>query len=77
MASNVIITDRARTQLDDYVAYVLLIKENPQAAGAILQDALATGDLLLDVADSLNYCADEDLRALGYVIQERTKQCLM
>ena len=66
MVSNVIITNRAQRQLEDYIAYVLLIKENPQAATSILDDALATRDILINVADSLKLCDDEELRSLGY-----------
>ena len=66
MVSKVIITNRAQSQLEDYTAYILLIKENPEAANAVLEDALATRDELLKVADSLRLCDDEDLAALGY-----------
>ncbi len=66
MVSNIIMTRRAQDQLEDYVAYILLIKENPQAAKAILDDALETRNTLMDIAESLKLCDDEDLRALGY-----------
>lgn len=42
MVSRVVITNYAQKQLDEYVAYVLLIKENPQAAKAITADARNT-----------------------------------
>ena len=66
MVSKVIMTRRAQEQLEDYVAYVLLIKENPQAAKSILDDALETRNTLIVVAESLKLCDDEDLHALGY-----------
>jgi len=66
MVSKVVITRRAQEQLDDYVLYVLLEKGNAQAAGSILDDAERTKASLLNVAESLRYCEDEDLKALGY-----------
>ena len=66
MVSKVIMSRYAQQQLDNHVLYVLLEKGNPQAAKSITQDALKTRDTLLDVADSLRYLDDEDLKALGY-----------
>ena len=66
MVSRVVITDYARNQLDESVLYILLEKKNPQAAKALTTDARLTRKRLLDVADSLRDCDDEDLKALGY-----------
>lgn len=66
MVSKVITSPYAQRQLDDYVLYVLLEKGNPQAAKNITLDALRTRDTLLNIADSLRYCDDEELKALGY-----------
>ena len=66
MVSKVVITERAQAQLEEHVLYVLLVKQNPDAAKAVTNDAKKTGRILLDVADSLRYCEDEDLKALGY-----------
>lgn len=66
MVSKVIISDYAQQQLENYVLYVLLEKENPQAAKSVTADALHTRDRLLDVAKSLRFLEDKDLAALGY-----------
>ena len=66
MVSKVIISNYAMQQLDSYVLYVLLEKNNPQAAKSVTEDALATRNRLLDVADSLPLLEDKELSSLGY-----------
>lgn len=66
MVSKVIISNLAQQQLDSYVLYILLEKNNPQAAKRVTEDALNTRDRLLDTADSLRFLDDEELAALGY-----------
>lgn len=66
MVSKVIISNLAQQQLDSYVLYILLEKNNPQAAKSVTEDALNTRDRLLDTADSLRFLDDEELAALGY-----------
>lgn len=66
MVSRVIMTDLAQSQLDSYIDYLLIEKSSPQAAKAIKDDALLTVEALLLSADTLAYCDDDDLTALGY-----------
>ena len=66
MVSKVIISPHAQQQLENYVLYVLLEKENAQAAKSITEDALITKNRLLDIADNLRYLDDKDLADLGY-----------
>ena len=66
MVSKVIISSLAQQQLDSYVLYILLEKNNPQAAKSVTKDALNTRDRLLNTADSLRFLEDEELAALGY-----------
>lgn len=61
MVSKVIISPHAQQQLENYVLYVLLEKENAQAAKSITEDALITKNRLLDIADNLRYLDDKDL----------------
>ncbi len=66
MVSEILITDLAKQMLDDYIAYLAFVKNSHQAARAVYQDAKETAQRLLLVAESLHYCADEDLRKMGY-----------
>lgn len=66
MVSKVIISPHAQQQFENYVLYVLLEKENAQAAKSITEDALITKNRLLDIADNLRYLDDKDLADLGY-----------
>ena len=66
MISKVIMTKRASEQLNKYVKYIKKRFKNDSAASSVLQDARDTKATLLNVADSLKYCEDTDLRAPGY-----------
>lgn len=66
MACNVVMTRLAQRQLAQHVAYIRVHLKNPQAAKAVTEDARETKKALLTVAESLDYCGDPDLRALGY-----------
>ena len=66
MVSKVVITRRAQQHLRSYVGYILRQFKNKQAADAVMKDARETRDALLNVADSLAYCPDPELAALGY-----------
>ena len=61
-----IISPKALSQLDSYVDYILNTLMNPQAAMALLQDAIETRSLLARCAGSLGYCAHPVLKAEGY-----------
>ena len=62
----VILSNRAKGQLNDYVNYIQYTLLNDQAANAVLDDALDTIEKLKLVADSLRYCDDPDLRERRY-----------
>lgn len=68
MVSEVIITELAQNQLDSFIEYLLFDLSSPQAAKSLKEDALLTADTLINVADTLSYCYDEDLKSLGYRI---------
>ena len=55
MVSKVIISPHAQQQLENYVLYVLLEKENAQAAKSITEDALITktGFLILQTISGI------------------------
>lgn len=63
---HVIVTDGAYDDLDIFVAYLLLVKKNDQAAGNLLDDFNNTISQLETVAGSLKLDDDPDLAALGY-----------
>ena len=66
MVSEVIISELAMNMLDDYIAYLLFEKKSEQAAKNLIMDARESKDKQLNVAESLRYCNDEDLKRLGY-----------
>ena len=68
MISKVQMTRLAQGQLGEYVGYIKRKFKNPQAAKAVTTDARETRKALLNVAESLDYCNDPALRALGYRI---------
>lgn len=68
MISKVQMTRLAQSQLAQHVGYIKNKFKNPQAAKAITTDAKETKVALLNVAESLDYCKDPDLRTLGYRI---------
>ena len=66
MVSKVRMTRLAQSQLAQHVGYIKNKFKNPHAAKAVTTDAKETKAELLNVAESLSYCYDPDLRALGY-----------
>lgn len=75
---NVIITPKALSQLDSYIAYLLETLLNEQAARSVWQDAMDTRKELETAAGSLRYCSNRKLRALGYhLIQFRRHRYVM
>jgi len=55
MGYKVVVTLDAEADLDSFVSYLLLEKQNPQAAGNLLDDFEETKNMLADVATSLKY----------------------
>ena len=68
MAFEVIFSELAEKQADTFVNYLIHIKKNPQAAINLLEDFDDTKEALALVADSLGYCRDPELKAMGYRI---------
>ncbi len=66
MGYKVIISDHANSQFDDFLRYLLFNLKNEQAALKLLEDAEDTMEALSSIAGSLDYCRDDDLRAMGY-----------
>ena len=66
MVSDVIISRYAQEQLRKYGSYLKYEKMNSQAADALMDDVIQTQHRLLNVAASLSYLKDRDLRMLGY-----------
>ena len=62
----VIISPKALSQLEEYIAYIRYSLLNDQAAKAVWDDAVETAEKLETVAGSLKFCDDPDLKALGY-----------
>lgn len=62
----VVLSDLAKSQLNDYVNYIQYTLLNDQAAGAVLDDALETIDQLKISAGSLKLCENPELNKLGY-----------
>ena len=66
MDYNVVITSDAEKDLDSFIHYLLFEKKNEQAASSVLDDFEKTKQILSVVAGSLNYCANSQLKRLGY-----------
>lgn len=66
MDYEVVLTDKARVQLDHMIGYILLELKNEQAALNVMEDAEETKLRLSRVAESLKLCDDPALRNLGY-----------
>ncbi|MCM1091036.1 MAG: type II toxin-antitoxin system RelE/ParE family toxin [Butyrivibrio sp.] len=62
----VILTDKAQTQVQNILDYIFYELENPQAAYNIEQDMRETINRLPHIAKSLKLCDDPKLRAQGY-----------
>lgn len=66
MDYEVIVSEKAQSQLDQFVYYILVELGNKQAAQNMLTDAEETKIRLSHVAHSLKLCDNSRLRALGY-----------
>lgn len=66
MEYEVIISDRAQAQLDQFIFYILVKLGNEQVAQNVLNDAEETKTKLSHIAGSLKLCDNPKLRALGY-----------
>ena len=66
MISKVVMTRRAQDHLRKFIGYIRKQFKNEQAAKAVMADAKETRNALLLVAESLSYCPDPELAALGY-----------
>lgn len=66
MVYNVVITEDAEADLDQYISYLLFVKKNKQAAKNLLDDFEATIRTLEIAAGSLKPCDNIKLKELGY-----------
>ena len=63
---NVVTSPKALSQLEEYIDYIRHTLFNKQAAASVWSDALETVGKPENVAGSLSYCDDPDLKELGY-----------
>lgn len=68
MGYDVIFSNLAEEQIQQFVDYLINTKKNIQAARNLMNDIEDTKESLSLIADSLGYCKDKDLRAKGYKI---------
>ncbi len=66
MAYKVLITDEAEADFDRFIYYICYVLKNRQAAGSVIDDFEISKDKLSDMAGSLPYCLNPNLKALGY-----------
>ena len=66
MEYKVVMTTDAEEDLDRFIRYLLLEKQNSQAASDLLIDFEETRNTLANVAGSLKLCDNPRLNALGY-----------
>lgn len=68
MDYEVIISEKAESQLDQFIRHILVVLCNEQAAASVLDDAEKTKERLSRVAGSLKLCDNPKLHTLGYRI---------
>jgi cell fate (sporulation/competence/biofilm development) regulator YlbF (YheA/YmcA/DUF963 family) len=68
MEYEVIISDLAQAQLDEYLHYIVYELKNEQAAKSVLEDFHKTRITLERVAGSLKESENDRLRELGYKV---------
>jgi plasmid stabilization system protein ParE len=66
MVFEVLITNLAESQLNDFVDYILQEFQNVSAAKSVWDDATQAMSRLADAADSLVLCENETLAKYGY-----------
>lgn len=75
---NVIISENAKDQLENYIGYIQNVLKNGQAAENVWKDAVETAKVLSQAANSLEYCSDPELKSLGYrIIRMRRHRYVM
>lgn len=72
------ITDRALSQLEQYIEYIRYELGNPTAAENLWRDAVSTADELSRTAGNLAFCYHPKLRKHGYrVVSFRSHRYVM
>ncbi len=66
MAYKVVVLPAAQMRLEKYIAYTKDILKNKTAAKNIAKDARATKKRLSEKATLFQYCANDELAAMGY-----------
>ena len=66
MDYKVIVTTDAEADLEKFILYLLVEKQNEQAARSLLNDFEETKDILARVASSLKLCDNPKLKKMGY-----------
>lgn len=66
MDYRVVVTAEAEEDLNQFIQYLLLEKQNEQAAKNVLDDFEETVGILKHVAGSLKLCDNPRLQSLGY-----------
>ena len=67
MAYKVIVTKVAEADLDNFLRYLINVKENPQAAQNVLDDFEMTIERLALIAGSLKFCDNPKLKMFWYL----------
>lgn len=62
----IIMAPRAQELLDEYLFYILTEYQDPGTVDRVSNDALKTIDTLKNVAGSLSFLQDPELRSMGY-----------
>lgn len=66
MDYRIVITSNAEADLDEFIKYLIFMKQSEQAAKNLLNDFVKTTNNLRNVAESLQYCDNPKLKQLGY-----------
>ena len=66
MDYRVVVTAEAEEDLNQYIQYLLFVKNNKQAAKNLLNDLEDSVEVLKHVAGSLKMCDNPRLQSLGY-----------
>ena len=66
MDYKIVLMRDAEEDLDRFITYLLFEKKNVQAASSVFDYFEKTIQILSVVAGSLNYCANSQLKRLGY-----------
>lgn len=66
MEYKIVLTRNAEEDLENFILYLLIEKQNEQAAANLLNDFEATQNKLKYSAETLNYCKHPKLKKMGY-----------